>query len=147
MKTMPCRRQPSSRRAFTLVEMLLVIAIIGLIAALVTPQIAKQFQKSQLQTTKAQMALLEASIQDFYSDNGRYPTETEGLKVLIDKPQDLATWSGPYLKRKSLPKDGWGSEFVYKLDPAFGFVIRSFGADKREGGTPGSQDADIDNRS
>lgn len=142
------RRNPRpSRRAFTLVEMLLVIAIIGLIAALVTPQVLKSVQKSQTQTTKAQMSLLEAALQEFYSDNNRYPTESEGLKALIDKPQDLATWSGPYLKRKTLPKDGWGTDFVYKLDPQFGFVIRSFGADKREGGAEGSQDADIDNRS
>ncbi|MFM9958161.1 MAG: type II secretion system major pseudopilin GspG [Phycisphaerales bacterium] len=132
--------------AFTLVEMLLVIAILGLLAALIGPQIAKQFQKSQVQTTKAQMENLATAIESFYTDTGRYPTEAEGLKVLIDKPDGVSGWSGPYLKKKTLPKDGWGGEFIYKLDAEFGFRIRSWGADKREGGAPGSQDADLDNR-
>lgn len=134
-------------RGFTLVEMLLVIAIIGLIAALIGPQIAKNFQKSQVQTTKAQLENLATAVESFYTDNARYPTEAEGLNALIAPPQGLTTWSGPYLKKKTLPKDGWGGEFVYKLDKDFGYVIRSLGADKREGGAPGSQDADLDNRS
>lgn len=137
----------TGRRGFTLVEMLLVIAIIGLIAALIGPQIAKSFQKGQVQTTRAQLENLSTAVESFYTDTGRYPTEAEGLKALVEKVDGLAGWNGPYLKKKVLPKDGWGGDFVYKLDKDFGYVIRSLGADKREGGAPGSQDADIDNRS
>jgi general secretion pathway protein G len=134
------------RRGFTLVEMLLVIAIIGLIAALIGPQIAKNFQRSQVQTTKAQIENLATAIESFYTDNARYPTEAEGLNALIARPDGLTTWSGPYLKKKALPNDGWGGAFIYKLDKDFGFVVKSLGADKREGGAEGSQDADLSNR-
>lgn len=141
------RRTVSRTRAFTLVEMLLVIAIIGLIAALIGPQIAKSFQKSQVQTTKAQIENLATAIESFYTDNARYPTEAEGLNALVTKPDGLTTWNGPYLKKKTLPKDGWGHDFIYKLDKDFGFVVRSLGGDNREGGAAGTQEADIDNRS
>lgn len=140
------RRSSGLGAAFTLVEMLLVVAIIGLLAALIGPQIAKQFQKSRVQTTKAQMELLGTALESFNTDTGRYPTEAEGLKVLLSKPDALEGWNGPYLKKNALPKDGWGGEFIYKLDKDFGFRIRSLGADKREGGAPGSLDADLDNR-
>jgi general secretion pathway protein G len=139
-------RSTVRRRGFTLVEMLLVIAIIGLIAALIGPQIAKNFQRSQVQTTRAQIENLATAIESFYTDNARYPTEAEGLNALIAKPDGLTTWNGPYLKKKALPKDGWGGAFIYKLDKDFGFVVKSLGADKREGGAEGSQDADLSNR-
>lgn len=138
------RRGPG--RGFTLVEMLLVIAIIGLLAALITPQIFKNLQKSQVQATKAQMELLATAVESFYSDNYRYPTEAEGLNSLVKKPDGLESWKGPYLKKTLVPKDGWGNEFVYKLNKDFGFEIRSLGSDKKEGGAPGSQEADISNR-
>lgn len=134
-------------RGFTLVEMLLVIAIIGLIVALISPQLAKSMQKGRVETTKAQLENLATAIESFNTDNARYPTEAEGLAALVKKPEGLTTWNGPYLKKMTLPKDGWGGEFIYKLDKDFGFVVRSLGSDKREGGAPGSQEADLDNRS
>ncbi len=146
------RQQSSDRRSqpvrgFTLVELLFVIAIIGLLVALVTPQLAKAFGKSQVKTTKAQLSLLSSSVERFYTDTSRYPTEAEGLSVLLKKPDGLDSWEGPYIKSKELPKDAWGHDFIYKLDKDFGFVIRSLGADGKEGGAPGSQEADLDNRS
>lgn len=128
-------------------EMLFVIAIIGLLVALVAPNLAKAFGRGQVKTTRAQIESLSTAVEKFYTDTSRYPTASEGLGVLVKKPDGLDSWDGPYLKRNELPKDAWGRDFIYKPDEKFGFVIRSLGADGKEGGAPGSQDADIDNRS
>ena len=139
------RSPQPARTAFTLMEMLLVVAIIGLLAALLVPQLGKQFGKSQVKITTAQLANLAQSVEQFRLDIQRYPTEQEGLKVLVDKPLQLDTWDGPYLGKKTLPTDGWGREFIYKLDDTFGFRIMSLGADGVEGGE--GANADLDNRS
>ncbi len=132
-------------RAFTLIELLFVVLIIGLIAALIVPRLGKTFGKSQVKTTQAQIAQLGALVEEFRADVHRYPSEQEGLAALVSKPAEAAGWEGPYLQKKSLPKDGWGRDFVYKADAQFGFVIRSLGADGKEGGE--GEDADLDNRS
>lgn len=139
-------RSRPGRRAFTLMEMLLVIAIIGLLAALVVPQLAKSRQETKINTTKAQLSLLTTAVNQFYNDCNRYPTEAEGLAALVTKPQGLDQWNGPYLEKKVVPKDGFGRDFVYKLDKEYGFEIKSLGADGKEGGEPKSADADISNR-
>jgi len=142
----PGRARPSAR-AFSLLEMLIVIGIIGLIAALVLPRIAAGFGKGQVKTTQAQLELLTTATEGFKLDIGRYPTEQEGLLVLVEKPADpiaAAKWKAPYLQKKTIPMDGWGRPFVYKLDPTFGFEIKSLGADGKEGGE--GENADLSNR-
>lgn len=134
-----------ARRAFTLLEMLFVVLIIGLIAALVLPRLGRTFGRGQVKTTQAQLAALTTMVEDFRADVGRYPTEPEGLGALITKPQGLESWQGPYGGKRTLPKDAWGREFIYKSDATFGFVIRSLGADQKEGGE--GDNADLDNRS
>lgn len=133
------------RGGFTLVEVLLVVVIIGAIAALAVPRLARAFGKSQRELTIANMARLSAAVEEFRADVGRYPTEQEGLKALVEKPAEAANWGGPYLEKKSLPKDGWKREFVFKHESTFGFVIRSLGADGKEGGE--GENKDLDNRS
>lgn len=136
----------SARNAgFSLIEMLFVIAIIGLIAALVLPRLGNAFGKSQVQTTKAQLSLLTGAVDQFKLNVGRYPTKEEGLGALLKKPEGAEGWDGPYLEKKTIPKDGWKHDFIYTPDDEWKFIIRSLGADGREGGEGENQD--IDNRS
>lgn len=131
---------------FTLIEVLFVVIILGLIAAVVIPRLGDTFSKGQIKTTVAQLRGVGNAVEEFRADVGRYPTEQEGLKALIERPQgvDEKKWGGPYLAKRTVPMDSWENEFVYKLDPAFGFVIKSYGADEKEGGE--GINADLDNR-
>lgn len=131
---------------FTLLEMLLVVAILALLAALVGSRLVGAFGGAQVKTTKSQIESLSSNIERMRLDIGRYPTAEEGLRVLIEKPQTNAEkWAGPYLPKEVLPKDGWGNEFVYQIDETWGFRIVSYGADAKPGGE--GENADLDNRS
>lgn len=135
----------AGRRGFTLAEMLFVVIILGLIAALLIPRLGHSLGTGRVKTTQAQIENLAAAVEQFRADVGRYPEEQEGLKALIERPIGLEKWNGPYLSRRTLPKDGWNNEFVYRRDATFGFVIKSLGADGKEGGE--GEAADLDNRS
>ncbi|WP_036300380.1 type II secretion system major pseudopilin GspG [Methylomarinum vadi] len=131
---------------FTLIELLIVLAIIGMLAALVGPRLMTALSKSQSKTTRSQIEMLATSIDSFRLDNGRYPTNKEGLNALLEKPEGLVNWTGPYLKKKRLPKDAWGFDFYYQIPPQKGgldYDLYSLGADNQEGGT--GENADIGN--
>ncbi|MCB9838788.1 MAG: type II secretion system major pseudopilin GspG [Phycisphaeraceae bacterium] len=137
------------RAGFTLFEMIIVIAILGLLVALVAPRLTGNLEKSKVTTTKTQIANLSASIEQFYLEVGRYPTSDEGLAALIARPQSVPEekWNGPYTEKDVLPRDGWDRPFEY--DPPSDsnnnrYVIRSLGAD----GLPGGEktNADLTNR-
>lgn len=138
------RASRSRRRAFSLFEILIVIAIIGLLAALAVPRLAKSLGKAQVQTTRANIALLNGAVVGFRADVGRYPSEQEGLTALVSNDASIDNWDGPYLEKRSLPKDGWNRDFRYKLDEEFGYRIVSYGADGQPGGD--GENADLDNR-
>ncbi|MGP1347531.1 MAG: type II secretion system major pseudopilin GspG [Phycisphaerales bacterium] len=133
-------------RGFSLLELIFVIAIIGLLAALVLPNLFGQGEKAKVTTSEAQMSTLASALEEFRTVAGRYPTEAEGLDALVRMPtgMDAESWKGPYLQRETVPTDGWGRAYVYRTDPNFGFRIISLGADGKEGGE--GFDADIDNR-
>ena len=131
---------------FTLLEMLLVVAILALLAALVGSRLVGAFGGAQVKTTNAQLSLLTSSVDQFKLSVGRYPSVDEGFRVLLEKPQaDAEKWTGPYLNKESIPKDGWGHEFVYQVDEKWGYRIISYGADGKLGGE--GENADLDNRS
>jgi len=133
-------------RGFTLAEILIVITIIALLAALVGPRLMGSLSKSQGKTTKAQIEMLATALDNFRLDNGRYPTQEEGLKSLIEPPEGLSAWAGPYLKKRQLPRDAWGFEFQYGIPPQRGgidFDLYSLGADGAEGGE--NENAEIGN--
>lgn len=119
---------------FTLIEVLIVLAIIGMIAGLVGPRVLGYLSGSKIKAARVQIEALYSAVDLFYLDNGRYPTSAEGLTVLIKKPQSTQQWNGPYLKTGDLPKDPWGNPYLYKI-PGKGepFTIISTGPEGREG--------------
>jgi general secretion pathway protein G len=128
------RRTP---RAFSLMEMLFVIAIIALLAALIIPNLGNVFGGAQRDTARAQVVQLKNAVEAFRRDMGRLPTEEEGLSVLVDMPEDgEGKWQG-YLDRRTVPTDPWGTPYQYERltdDPQFDFTVISYGADTEPGG-------------
>jgi general secretion pathway protein G len=121
---------------FTLLELLVVIVIIGLLAAYVGPKYFSQLGKSEVTVTRAQIEAFEKSLDTFRLDVGRYPTTEEGLNALMTAPPTAAAkWNGPYLK-KGVPADPWGHAYQYRAPGTKGeYEIVSLGKDGQPGGT------------
>ena len=128
-------------RGFTLIELLVVLVILGLLAGLVGPQVLKYLSQAKSDTAKLQIEELVAGLDLFYLELGRYPTSDEGLQALIERPAGLDNWNGPYLKKKSIPKDPWGREFNFRSPGEEGqFDLYTYGADNAEGGEGENKD-------
>jgi general secretion pathway protein G len=130
-----CHSSPVTRHsAFTLVEMLLVVAIIGILAALVIPKIAGTSEHSRVVAAQADIkGGIKTALDQFEIDNGYYP---KSLNDLIQQPGNAKSWHGPYLDPPQLPIDPWGNPYVYhypgKNNPA-GYDLLSVGPDGKEG--------------
>lgn len=139
-------KQLGTRRAraagFTLLELLVVIVIIGLLAAYVGPKYFSQLGKSEVTIAKAQIESFEKALDTYRLDVGRYPTTEEGMAALIAAPASASVkWNGPYLK-KAIPQDPWGHAYQYRAPGAKSeYEIMSTGKDGQPGGT--GEDADI----
>ena len=120
--------------------MLIVMVIIGLLAALVAPRMFGKVGKSKQKAAKAQIALFETALDTYRLDVGKYPTTDMGLQALRIRPEDIEAWDGPYLP-KDLPLDPWGHPFEYRSPGEHGeYDILSLGAD----GSPGGDGEDTD---
>jgi general secretion pathway protein G len=135
--------QSRTSKGFTLLELLVVMVIIGMLAAFVAPRYFSQVGKSQQKSAKAQITALEQALDQFRLDLGRYPTNDEGLAALNSSPSNDPNWLGPYLK-KDVPSDPWGRAYVYVAPGMHAEIdVYSFGKDGREGGT--DDNADVTN--
>jgi general secretion pathway protein G len=126
---------------FTLLELLVVIVIIGLLAAYVGPKYFSQLGKSEVTVAKSQIEAFEKALDTFRLDVGRYPSTEEGLTALLNAPTTAIKWNGPYLK-KEIPKDPWGNAYIYRAPGAKAeYEILSLGKDGLPGGV--AENADI----
>jgi general secretion pathway protein G len=135
-------RVVKGNKGFTLLELLVVIVIIGLLAAYVGPKYFAQLGKSEVTVARAQMESFEKSLDTYRLDVGRYPTTEEGLQALTTAPATAAAkWNGPYLK-KGVPPDPWGNAYAYRAPGTRSeYEIVSLGKDGQPGGT--GENADI----
>jgi general secretion pathway protein G len=124
------------RAGFTLIEVLVVLAILGLLAGLVGPRVMNSLGGARTRTAELQIKDIEAATDMFKIDTGRYPNAAEGLNALVTRPSGLAGWNGPYLKDNAIPKDPWGNDYIYEIPSRHGgsFDLYSLGADKASGG-------------
>ena len=128
---------------FTLLELLVVMVIIGLLAAYVGPKYFSQIGKSEVKTARAQIVAFEKSLEQYRLDTGSFPTTEQGLAALVARPANAAKWDGPYLA-KAVPLDPWGHSYIYKSPGDHGEVdLISLGRDGQPGGE--GLDADIGN--
>ena len=133
----------AAQRGFTLLELLVVMAIIGLLAGYVGPRYFAQIGKSEVKAARAQIDGLEKALDQYRLDTGHYPSQDQGLAAITKKPANEPRWDGPYLK-KDLPMDPWGRAFIYKIPGERGeFELVSLGKDGAAGGT--GEAADIRN--
>lgn len=137
-------RRRKNRYGFTMVELMAMLIIIGLLAALVTTKVASKIDQARVTTTKANLKILHSAVNQFKMDTGRFPSEDIGLMELIEQPSDVIRYEpGGYLETTEIPTDSWGNDFIYERFPESGkpFVIKSYGADGEEGGE--GNDADL----
>ncbi len=127
---------PATGAGFTLIEILVVMAIIGMLAVMVAPNIFNQQSGARRDAALSQISALEAALDTYRLDVGQYPDSLEGL---VENDSGRAAWNGPYLRRE-VPLDPWGNEYVYDSDGR-GFTLVSYGPDGERGGE--GDDADI----
>lgn len=133
------------QRGFTLIEIMVVVVIIGILAALVGPRLFGQVDRARISAAKAEISTIENAMKFYRLDNFAYPTTEQGIDALVNKPNDpnIKNWNpGGYLER--LPSDPWGNPYLYRNPGANGEIdILTFGADGVEGGE--GNNADIGN--
>ena len=123
-----------SEKGFSLIELIVVLVILGLLAAVVAPNIYNKLAKGKDQIAKIQIKEIEGALQLYSFDLGRFPASGEGLEALVRNPGNLESWKGPYLA-KDLPKDPWGKDYVYRCPGMHGdYDLLSYGADGTDGG-------------
>lgn len=126
---------------FTLVEILVVLAILALLVGLVGPRVMKQLGGAKSDTARLQIDDFGAALDLFYLDVGRYPNTQEGLEALVISPANTPKWDGPYLKKKKIPMDPWGTEYQYQSPGQHGdYDLYSYGADNSPGGDGDNSD-------
>ncbi len=134
-------RNRDASRGFTLLELLVVVAIIGLLVAYVGPRYVSQIGKSETAAARAQIEALAKALDTFRLDTGHYPSSAQGLAALRVRPAGETKWNGPYLQ-KDVPPDPWGKPYIYRTPGAKGdFDLNSYGRDGAPGGS--GENADI----
>lgn len=136
-------------RAFTLIELMVVIVILGILAVFVVPRITKRPEEARVTKARVEISNLEQALELYYLDNGTYPSTEQGLEALVQKPttgEIPQNWQeGGYLSRRTIPVDPWGNPYVYVCPGIHNqdFDLYSLGKDGKEGGE--GYNADITN--
>lgn len=131
-------------KGYTLIEVLIVLAIVALLIGLATPLLVNQLQGARSDSARAQVSAIANSVELFFLDADRYPTEAEGLNALVSAPAGVTGWNGPYVSRASSLIDPWGNPYIYTdSTPAGPYQVSSLGADGAVGGT--GENADVTN--
>jgi general secretion pathway protein G len=134
-------RRSSREAGFTLLELLVVLAIIALLVGVVAPRVIQYLGKAKTDTARTQLHNVMTALNLYRLDAGNYPAQAEGLGALITKPASAAIWTGPYLQNEKGLLDPWGEPFQYRLPGQHGeYDLFSYGADKAEGGEGEDQD-------
>jgi general secretion pathway protein G len=132
----------SNKRGFTLIELMLVLVILSILAAIVVPKFSGRTEQARNTAAQSQISTFGTALDAFEVDNGYYPKGRNGLQDLMAQPRDAQNWKGPYLKT-DLPNDPWGHPYIYECPGkhnASGYDLSSAGPD----GRPGTED-DISN--
>ncbi len=133
--------QNKTASGFSLIELLVVLVILGLLAAVVAPNVMNKLGGAKSKTTRLQIEELGAALDIFSLEVGRYPSSEEGLKALAINPNNSSNWNGPYLKKKTVPVDAWGNDYHYKYPGDHGdYDLYSLGADNSNGGEKDNAD-------
>ena len=136
--------KPTKETGFTLIEIMVVVIILGILTAIVAPNIIGRVGDAQISAAKQDIRNIESSLRLFRLDNFNYPTNEQGIKALIAKPvgQNTRNWKGPYLNR--MPADPWGNQYLYMYPGLNGEIdVYTYGRDGQPGGS--GDDADIGN--
>jgi general secretion pathway protein G len=144
MKKISTFRSSSRNRrnaGFTLLELLVVLVILGLLAAIATPQVLNYLARARTQSAGIQINNLASALDLFRLDVGRYPTQEEGLASLVTAPDGARNWSGPYVKKPEMLNDPWGRPYKYKIPgDHHDYDLYTLGADNAVGGQGENQD-------
>jgi general secretion pathway protein G len=130
------RADRKSEKGFSLIELIVVLVILGLLAAVVGPRVYKNLSGSKSHVAKIQIEELGGALQMYSLDMGRYPDTSEGLEALVRNPGNSESWNGPYVSKPQLPKDPWGKPYVYRCPGMHGgdYDLFSLGPDGADGG-------------
>ncbi len=134
-----------NQSGFTLIELMVVLVIIAVLTGLVAQNFIGRDQQAMRQAVTTDFNTIDNALQMYRLDNGRYPSEEQGLDALLTEPSgapEPRNWSGPYLRTE--PEDPWGTAYQYSLDDGGNPVLTSFGADGQAGGE--GDDADMSSR-
>jgi general secretion pathway protein G len=135
------KRSMRGASGFTLLELLVVLAILGLLAAIVGPQVIKYLDSSKSQSARVQAKNIVAALNLFKLDASRYPTPEEGLPALVKQPANVPSWNGPYLPEQTALIDPWGRPYLMRLPGEHGDVdVYTLGSDGQPGGTGEARD-------
>ena len=134
------------RSAFTLIELLVVVVIIGVLASVVGPRLFGKTDQAKVSAARQQIDAFILALENYQLDNGHYPSSEQGLKALVEKPSgrpEARNWRGPYLKKRDLPMDPWGTSYSYRSPGTVNkeeFDLLCLGKDGREGGEGDAKD-------
>ena len=138
-------RSNNACNGFTLLELMVVLLILALLATIAAPRVTQYLSRAKTGTARIQVDALSAALDSFHLDVGRFPTQAEGLRALVEKPSDALGWDGPYIKKRDSLMDPWRRPYRYR-HPGHNsdYDIFSLGSDGQEGGEGHAADVGIE---